>query len=128
MRAYVGVTDNRWYDFLAQQGFDEVNFWKPGGRGSFRALEPGELFLFKLHAPLNFIVGGGWFVRFSHLPTFLAWEAFGQKNGTATFIDFEKSIAKYRGASLDVQAQIGCIILASPFFFSKDEWIAVPQD
>ncbi|NMA21916.1 MAG: HNH endonuclease, partial [Spirochaetales bacterium] len=128
MRAYVGVTDNRWFNFLARQKFDEVNFWRPGGRGSFRVLEPGELFLFKLHSPLNYIVGGGWFVRFSHLPTFLAWEAFGQKNGTETFVEFEQRITRYRGASLDAQAQIGCIILASPFFFSQDEWIPVPED
>jgi hypothetical protein len=33
----------------------------PGDAAPFRALQPGELFLFKLHAPLNFIVGGGVF-------------------------------------------------------------------
>jgi putative restriction endonuclease len=36
----------------------EVNFWAPGA-ASFKALQFGELFLFKLHAPLNFVVGGG---------------------------------------------------------------------
>jgi putative restriction endonuclease len=37
----------------------EVNFWQPGGSHLFRALKPGELFLFKLRTPYNFIVGGG---------------------------------------------------------------------
>jgi len=50
--------------FSSQQpGIDEVNFWQPGGRSRFRRLNPGEPFLFKLHAPYNFIVGGGFFVN-----------------------------------------------------------------
>jgi putative restriction endonuclease len=44
-------------------------------------LQPGEPFLFKLHSPDNFIVGGGFFVRYSPLPIWLAWDAFQQKNG-----------------------------------------------
>lgn len=45
---FVGVTDKDWFDFLSAQGPDEVNFWAPSGRTNFRALQPGELFLFKL--------------------------------------------------------------------------------
>lgn len=56
---FVGVTDKDWFDFLSTRQVDEVNFWAPSGRTIFRALHPGELFLFKLHAPHNFIVGGG---------------------------------------------------------------------
>jgi hypothetical protein len=33
----------------------------PPSAASFRALQPGEMFLFKLHAPRNVIVGGGIF-------------------------------------------------------------------
>jgi len=30
MKGFVGVTDNYWFEFLAQQpGIDEVNFWQP---------------------------------------------------------------------------------------------------
>ena len=47
-------------------------------------LQPGEPFLFKLHSPHNFIVGGGFFVRYSTLPASIAWEAFARKNGVAT--------------------------------------------
>jgi putative restriction endonuclease len=127
MRAFVGITDYDWYQSLAGQGYDEVNFWKPGGNVNFKALTPGELFLFKLHAPYNAIVGGGFFVRFSLLPSFLAWEAFGTKNGTETFGQLEARIAKYRKSQVP-NPQIGCIILGSPFFFSESDWIAAPPN
>ncbi|HEY8368084.1 MAG TPA: HNH endonuclease, partial [Thermodesulfobacteriota bacterium] len=55
MKLYVGVTDEDWFEFLrARPDLDEVNFWQPGGGRDFRALEPGEPFLFKLHAPRNY--------------------------------------------------------------------------
>lgn len=127
MKAYVGVTDGKWYEHLAGKGFDEINFWKPGGSSSFRALEAGDLFLFKLHSPQNYIVGGGIFVRFSILPTFLAWEAFEEKNGAATIEEFEARITRYKGANA-TNPNIGCIILASPFFFDRADWIATPAD
>ena len=75
---YVGITDYDWFRFLsALPNVDEVNFWQPGGRTNFKALQSGELFLFKLHSPRNFIVGGGVFARADILPTSLAWDAFG---------------------------------------------------
>jgi putative restriction endonuclease len=77
---YIGVTDSRWFHFLAALKPDEVNFWMPGGSG-FKALPEAGLFLFKLKSPNNFIVGGGFFVRYIRLPLMLAWETFGQKNG-----------------------------------------------
>ncbi|MEA4959811.1 MAG: hypothetical protein VB029_08895, partial [Anaerolineaceae bacterium] len=61
LNAYIGITDKLWFRTLSMQpGIDEVNFWLPSGR-SFKALNPGELFLFKLHYPEHFIVGGGIF-------------------------------------------------------------------
>jgi putative restriction endonuclease len=127
MKAYVGVTDGKWYQYLSDKGFDEINFWRPGGSSAFKSLEAGELFLFKLHAPQNYIVGGGLFTRFSILPTFLAWDAFGPKNGAATFGEFEKSIRKYKGSNTS-NPQVGCIILSNPFFFPREDWIPVPAD
>jgi putative restriction endonuclease len=80
--AYVGITDRDWFEFLrSREDLDEVNFWQPGGRTQFRALSVDEPFLFKLHSPLNYIVGGGFFTHSSLLPCSLAWEAFGEKNG-----------------------------------------------
>ena len=57
---YIGVTDSRWFHYLAARRPDEVNFWKPGG-GNFRALPQSGLFLFKLKKPHNAIGGGGSF-------------------------------------------------------------------
>ena len=60
MRLRIAVTDNDWFRFLrGLSGVDEVNFWKPGGEQTFKALAPNEPLLFKLHSPENFIVGGG---------------------------------------------------------------------
>lgn len=51
MQYWVGITDNDWFDTLAQLSPDEVNFWQPGGSTSFKAILPGAPFLFKLHSP-----------------------------------------------------------------------------
>jgi len=66
MKFFIAVTDNDWFALLSRLQPDEVNFWNPGGV-VFKALLPGQPFLFKLHAPLNAIVGGGYFVRWVQL-------------------------------------------------------------
>jgi putative restriction endonuclease len=43
------------------QGIDEINFRQPGGKTLFRALQPGEPFLFKLHALYYYIANVGFF-------------------------------------------------------------------
>lgn len=130
MKYWIGVTDKTWFDFLSRLLPDEVNFWQPGGRTNFRALKPGELFLFKLHFPSNYIVGGGFFVRHSILPLSLAWEAFEQKNGASSFLDFRQKIMRFRRQRENVEPDpsIGCIVLAAPFFFTKEKWLPVPID
>ncbi len=129
MRFFVAVTDNDWYEFMAPLQPDELNFWRPSA-ASFRAIEEGSPFLFKLHSPLNYIVGGGFFVRHSILPLSLAWDAFGTKNGAPDLGTFHQQIQKYRGreAGAEVDPNIGCTILTSPFFFDEGEWIPVPSD
>lgn len=127
MKFFVGVTDSDWYHNLSVQSYDEINFWKPGGKTLFKALDSHDLFLFKLHAPHNYIVGGGFFVKFSILPSFLAWDAFGKKNGTDTLEELNQKIWKYRGERTP-NPNIGCIILANPFFFPEGQWIPVPKD
>lgn len=85
MNAFVALTDYRWFNFLANlPKLEEVNFWQPGGGIQFKTIQPGELFLFKLHSPQNFIAGGGFFAHSSLLPVSLAWDAFGQANCTAS--------------------------------------------
>jgi putative restriction endonuclease len=131
MKAFVGVTDHDWFKTLsAMPDIDEVNFWQPSGSSQFRALNPGELFLFKLHSPLNFIVGGGFFAHSNICPVNLAWDAFGEKNGALSLEEMRKRIEKYRriDSSSHSDYQIGCILLAQPFFFSRSDWIPVPSD
>ena len=105
------------------------NFWKPGSR-PFKALQENDLFLFKLHAPHNYIVGGGYFVKYSFLPTYLAWEAFGKKNGTSSLLELNKAIEKYRTKNNIIieNPQIGCIILTDVFYFDEQDWIRVPEN
>jgi hypothetical protein len=113
MKIYVGVTDYDWFTILKNAKCDEVNFWRPGTGTNFSALQPNDLFLFKLHSPRNYIVGGGYFVRYSILPTFLAWDAFGIQNGTRSLEELNKRILKYKKRNgIDTASDsIGCIIL-----------------
>jgi len=131
MRLWIAVTDNDWYQFLHQlSNVDEVNFWQPSGNQLFKALAPGDLFLFKLHSPQNFIVGGAFFAHSSLLPINLAWEAFGTKNGAATFELMRSRAAKYRRNRDSNQRDftIGCILLQHPFFLLQSDWIPAPAD
>lgn len=131
MRAYVGITDNDWFFQLSSRpGVDEVNFWKPGGSTQFKALQPGELFLFKLRAPRHFIVGGGWFAHFSFLPLSLAWESFGPNNGVASLEQLRLRTERLRRVRPDPASDytIGCILLTQPFFLAENSWIPAPRD
>jgi putative restriction endonuclease len=131
MRFFVGVTDYDWFRFLASRpGIDEVNFWQPSGGMEFKALHPAEAFLFKLHSPRNFIVGGGFFAHWSQLPVSLAWDAFGEKNGAASLQEMRARLARYRRVADDRRADysVGCILLEQPFFLSESDWIPAPAD
>jgi len=88
---------------------------------------PGEPFLFKLHSPNNFIVGGGHFVRSSPLPASLAWDAFGEKNGVASYQELLTRVRRYRREDNAVDPVIGCNVLATPFFLPRSHWIPVPE-
>jgi putative restriction endonuclease len=126
---FVGLTDYDWYCTLKNRHFDEVNFWRPGSTG-FQALQSNDLFLFKLKKPYYAIVGGGFFVKYSLVPIPIAWEAFGEKNGTASFEEFSVRLKKYReknGIDIDYPS-VGCIILAEPFFFEERDWISPPNE
>lgn len=129
VRLVVAVTDGDWYEMLRQQSLlDEVNFWAPGA-SPFRALQPGELFLFKLHSPRNFIVGGGIFAHWTEMPCSLAWEAFGIANGARSLAEMRERIVKYRRNDPDRRQdfRIGCRILTQPFFLDEIEWLPVPD-
>lgn len=131
MKAWVGVTDGDWYRFLsARPDLDEVNFWTPSAGQPFRALKPGELFLFKLRYPENAIVGGGHFVHYSAALSRLAWDAFGEKNGAPTYDALRARLLRLRHGEAAIKDDwpIGCILLQEPFFFDRDRWIPAPSD
>ncbi len=129
IKLVVAVTDDDWFNLLRQQLLlKEVNFWAPSDT-NFRALQPGELFLFKLHAPVNKIVGGGIFAYATSLPLSLAWESFGVANGATTLTEMRRRIARYRRAGVDDRSDfaIGCRILTQPFFFDEHDWLNPPR-
>jgi putative restriction endonuclease len=128
MKIWVGVTDKDWFQFLSRENPDEVNFWQPSGSRHFRALQAGELFLFKLHSPDNFIVGGGHFVRYSALPTSIACDAFGTKNGVNSLEALNARVRRYRKEDASIDPVIGCNVLAEPFFFDRAAWIPAPAN
>lgn len=131
MKAYVGVTDWTWFQFLRDLGEpEEVNFWQPSGSRQFRALKPGEMFLFKLHSPRNFIVGGGVFAHSTLLPVSLAWDAFQESNGAPDLDSMRDRVSSYRRVQADPfdDYTVGCILLVQPFFLPENLWVPAPSD
>jgi len=128
---FVAITDKDWFTLHASsKDVDEVNFWRPSPDASFKALQPGELLLFKLHSPNNFIVGGGFFTRFLQLPVNMAWDVFREANGVRSLSEMRNRIQFYRRIPMGQTENptIGCIMLAEPFFWSESAWIPVPAN
>ena len=124
----IAVTDGDWFETLRHRSdVTEVNFWAPSA-ANFKALQPGELLLFKLHAPRNVIVGGGIFAYANVLPCSLAWQAFGEANGARSAQEMRTRFARYRRAAPGDRSdfEVGCRVLTQPFFLEEADWIAVP--
>ena len=130
MRFWVGITDVDWYQQLSRLRPDEVNFWQPSAVRMPVALPVGAPFLFKLHAAAGgTVVGGGFVAHHTTLPVRLAWDAFGEKNGTASLEAMTERIAHYRRAAIDPETHyIGCYVLTQPFFFDRAVAIPAPPD
>lgn len=133
MRGYVGVTDGDWYRFLADQPEairKEVNFWRPGGGRGFHAVEQGEPFFFKTHAPHNRVVGGGFYGGFARLPMSEAWDMLGPANGVASLEQMRQRIEYYRREpiAIDEDPEIGCIFVRDVTFFADDETFIPPPE
>ena len=129
MRLLVAVTDNDWFALHASKTVvDEVNFWRPSPEATFKVLRPGELLLFKLRSPNDAIAGGGFYTRFLQMPINLAWETFGAANGVESLPEFRSRIARIRNIPMQStdNPNVGCVMLAEPFFWSKSEWIPRP--
>jgi len=129
VRAWINVTYSNWFEFLSSRPeMDEVNFWQAGGRQRFGRLEPGELFLFKLASPRNFIVGGGVFAYADLLPLGLAWQTFEEANGANSLADLRRDIEAIRGGRIDDKDKIGCIFLTQVFFLPRARWITYERE
>lgn len=62
------------------------------------------------------------------MPCSLAWQAFGQANGTRSLSEMRTRIQKYRkgAGALHGDFTIGCRILTQPFYFPEQDWLSVP--
>jgi len=127
----VAVTDFGWYEFLAKRSLPEVNFWTPSDRRRFDAPQFSPFF-FKLKAPHRAIAGFGYFAAWSSLPEWLAWECFGEGNGSESLRALEARLAEIRSRIHYVPSGrvpgIGCILIVEPTFFPRDQWIPQPTD
>jgi putative restriction endonuclease len=123
---WLGVTDNDWFRFLSQIDPEDINFWQPGGR-TFKVLPQGGIFLFKLKSPTNAIGGVGFFSSQSRLPLSIAWDTFNIRNGCSSYEQFEKKIRSYRRDE-NPNPEIGCIVLTSPIFWKREDWIPIPEN
>ncbi|WP_304455389.1 HNH endonuclease [Nocardiopsis sp. YSL2] len=135
MKAYVGVTDKAWADFLSSRPhLDEINFWRPSSGSLFKRIGLGDLFLFKTHFPQNQIVGGAVFSGFARVPLSEAWATFEQGNGRSSAAEVREAINSYRAKNRMAPIQsgedplVGCIMLRDPVFFPENESFAPPPD
>jgi putative restriction endonuclease len=128
MKFYIGTTDYNWYNYLRKINPEDVNFWQPGGKTNFKVLDPGAPFLFKLKSPFNAIAGIGFFSSHTFLPISVAWDAFGNGNGSDSLYALRKMISPYRKEWWDENPTIGCIVLTNPLFFEKSDWLVPPDN
>jgi len=132
MKGWVATTDFGWYRFLkGREELDEVDFWQPSGHLAFHAVPPGAPFFFKLKRPHNAICGFGFLARSSQLPDWLAWDAFGEKNGAPDYPTMRHRIEKYIDPARRTahgSYTIGCLMVCEPVFFERDDWVAQPRD
>jgi putative restriction endonuclease len=124
---FIANTDNAWFDFLSSEAnVNEVNFWWPGEM-AFRAIQPGELLVFRLKSPRNKIGGFGVFSNYSSLSVQIAWDSFGRANGVSSFEALRSAIAEFRDdAPVGPMTNIGCTVLVEPVFFPPDLWFDLP--
>ena len=126
----MGLVERGWVDRLRCLAPDDAVLWTAAGR-SFRALAPGDPYLFKLHAPEHAIVGGAFFVRAVSLPLSLLWMAFGERCGAA---DARELLARVDHAlrrtpePRPADPEVHAVVLARPFFLSAGDALPMPED
>ena len=126
---YCAVTDNDWFDYLrARPGLREINFWKPTPQ-SFKAIDEGGIFAFKLKAPRSKIAGYGVLTTSADAQINLAWDAFGEGNGHPDLQSFIDKIRQIRKSSeVNQYSFIGVRVLVHHAFFPEELWFDPPRD
>jgi putative restriction endonuclease len=124
LSAYLGITDNDWFDYLRRnQITDEVNFWIPSAPPR-KLIEPGTLWLLKLHSPLDFIAGAGVFMHYSVFPLQMAWDAFRDHNGAPTLDAFRNAIMRHKQPGADSwNTDVGCAVLDQVVYLPRELWV-----
>ncbi len=127
---YIAVTNLDWFRALSLRArggvLDEVNFWSPMARRSFKQIEPGAPLFFRLGAPTHRIAGYAFEAHFALLTFEQAWSAFEGKNGFEDRLDFFEWGAHNRGLGLleVASAPLACTILREAVFWPEQRWIA----
>ena len=105
-----------------------MNFWKPSDV-TFKALEPGEILLFKLRAPDNCIAGGGFFTRYLRLPLNTVWDTLGEANGVRSLMEMRDVIGglRHEAISSHYNQRSGASALPNRFL-GRSQWIPAPDD
>ena len=64
------------------------------------------------------------------MPLHLAWETFGESNGSSSAEEMLSRISQYRRLKAPIAAasNIECRILTQPFFFRRENWLDEPPD
>ena len=126
----MGLVERRWVERLRAHPPDDAALWTAAGRG-FRALAPGDPYLFKLHAPDHAIVGGAFYAGAPTLPASLLWMAFGERCGAA---DARELLARVdralrrSGGPRDADPEVHVVLLARPFFLPPADTLPMPED
>ena len=126
---YVAITTTQWFSFLKNEyqngrSYKFVNFWTPS-TATFKALNEGDMFLFKLHSNKlkgenGEIVGGAIFSHHEVLSINDAWKKFGKGNGTNTVDEISLMLEKIvERNGYKTTPKIGCIILKNVFFLKS---------
>jgi putative restriction endonuclease len=124
VRAFLAVTDPNWLRTLASAGASEVNFWQP--RPTSVRQPEGTPWIFKVRGT-DRIAGFGFFSYWTVMPLTVAWETFGEANGTQSYGEMVRRVRALRHSD-DADDRVGCVVLADVILLDPTEWIAAPAD
>lgn len=135
MKAFVANTDPEWWEGLRRldSRFDEVCFWRPSADVGFRAVRPGEPFLFKLKAPRSEIAGFGFFSYATALSASVMWRLFRDRTGAGRETEAMERLHRMRvRVGLEsvegTDYHVGCILVREVVLFEDALMLDAPAD